>query len=85
MELSPRRIWRQGVCEVTICNRKLQYGGRAVSEARWLRELDNENTNFKLRRLDAMLDNVALKDLLKKVRTPAAMREAVVHFQAKHG
>jgi len=35
-----------------------------VSEAKRLRPLEDENAKLKRTRVDAMLDNVALKDLL---------------------
>ncbi len=37
-----------------------------VSEARRLRTLEDENAKLKRMLADAMLDNVALKDLLEK-------------------
>jgi putative transposase len=37
-----------------------------VSEARRLKALEDENTKLKKLLADAMLDNVALKDLLSK-------------------
>ncbi|WP_334166218.1 IS3 family transposase [Tepidimonas sp.] len=77
---------RHGVSEATIYNWKAKYGGLEVSEARRLRELESENAKLKRLLADAMLDNVALKDLLfKKVVTPAAKREAAAHLQACHG
>ncbi|WP_117352367.1 IS3 family transposase [Blastomonas fulva] len=77
---------RHGVSEATIYNWKAKYGGMEVSEARRLRELESENAKLKRLLADAMLDNVALKDLLfKKVVTPAAKREAAAHLQACHG
>lgn len=45
---------------------KAKYGGMDVSEARRLRALEDENTKLKRLLADAMLDNVALKDLLTK-------------------
>lgn len=57
---------RHGVSEATIYNWKAKYGGLEVSEARRLRELENENAKLKRLLADAMLDNVALKDLLSK-------------------
>ncbi|MGE3745805.1 MAG: IS3 family transposase [Sphingomonadaceae bacterium] len=77
---------RHGVSEATIYNWKAKYGGLEVSEARRLRELEAENAKLKRLLADAMLDQIALKDLLgKKVLTPAAKREAVAHLQACHG
>ena len=57
---------RHGVSEATIYNWKAKYGGLEVSEARRLRELESENAKLKRLLADAMLDNVALKDLLSK-------------------
>ena len=50
----------------TIYNWKSRYGGLEVSEARRLRELENENARLKRLLADAMLDQAALKDLLAK-------------------
>ena len=52
--------------EATIYNWKAKYGGLEVSEARRLRELESENAKLKRLLADAMLDNVAPKDLLSK-------------------
>jgi putative transposase len=38
-----------------------------VSDARWLRQLEDENGKLKRLLADSMLDNVILKDLLGKV------------------
>ena len=37
-----------------------------VSEAKWLKALEDENAKLKRLLADTMLDNVALKDLLGK-------------------
>lgn len=57
---------RHGVSDATIYNWKAKYGGLEVSEARLLRELEGENAKLKLLLADAMVDNVALRDLLSK-------------------
>ena len=57
---------RHGVSEATIYNWKARYGGLEVSEAKRLRSLEDENAKLKRMLADAMLDNVALKDLLGK-------------------
>jgi putative transposase len=57
---------KHGVSEATLYNWKAKYGGLEVSEARRLRELESENAKLKRLLADAMLDNVALKDLLSK-------------------
>ena len=51
---------RHGVSEATIYNWRAKYGGLEVSEARRLRELENENAKLKRLLADTMLDNVAL-------------------------
>ena len=64
--------WRHAVSEATIYNWKSKYGGLEVSEARWLEALESENAKLKRLLADAMLDTVALKDLLaKKFLRPA--------------
>jgi putative transposase len=60
---------RHGISEATFYAWKAKFGGLDVSEARRLKALEGENTKLKkLKKLlaDAMLDNVALKDLLAK-------------------
>lgn len=51
---------RHGVSEATIYNWRAKYDGLEVSEARRLRELENENAKLKRLLADTMLDNVAL-------------------------
>ena len=57
---------RHGVSSATFYKWKAKYGGLDVSEARRLKALEDENTKLKRMLADAMLDNVALKDLLGK-------------------
>jgi putative transposase len=57
---------KHGVSSPTFYKWKAKYGGMDVSEARKLRALEDENTKLKRMLADAMLDNVALKDLLGK-------------------
>ena len=57
---------KHGVSSPTFYKWKAKYGGLDVSEARRLRALEDENTKLKRMLADAMLDNVALKDLLGK-------------------
>ena len=65
---------------------KAKYGGLEVSDAKRLRGLEDENAKLKRLLADAMLDNVALKDLLvKKMVTPAAEREAVTQSAPARG
>jgi putative transposase len=57
---------KHGVSAATFYKWKAKYGGLEVSEARKLKALEDENAKLKRMVADAMLDNVALKDLLGK-------------------
>ena len=57
---------KHGVSDASIYQWKATYGGMEVSEAKRLRALEDENAKLKRMLADAMLDNVALKDLLGK-------------------
>ena len=57
---------KHGISEATLYNWKAKYGGLEVSEAKWLRALEDENGRLKRLLADAMLDNAGLKDLLSK-------------------
>ena len=57
---------RHGISQASFYNWKAKFGGMDVSEAKRLRSLEEENARLKRLLADAMLDNVALKDLLAK-------------------
>lgn len=57
---------RHGISEPTFYNWKAKYGGMTVSEARRLKELEQENSRLKRLLADAELDKAALKDLLHR-------------------
>ena len=57
---------KHGVSDASIYKWKANYGGMDVSEAKRLKALEEENAKLKRMLADAMLDNVALKDLLGK-------------------
>jgi putative transposase len=57
---------KHGVSDASIYKWKAKFGGLEVSEAKRLRALEDENSKLKRMLADAMLDNVALKDLLGK-------------------
>jgi putative transposase len=57
---------KHGVSSPTFYKWKAKYGGLEVSEARRLKALEDENAKLKRMLAEAMLDNVALKDLLGK-------------------
>ncbi|MGY8685765.1 IS3 family transposase [Bradyrhizobium sp. UFLA05-153] len=77
---------KHGVSDASIYKWKAKFGGMEVSEAKWLRTLEDENTRLKRLLADAMLDNAALKDLLgNEVVTPAGKRKAVAHLMEAQG
>lgn len=57
---------RHGISSATFYAWKAKYGGLSVSKARRLKALEDENAKLKRLLADAMLDNVALKDLVSK-------------------
>ena len=57
---------KQGICEQTYYRWKSKYGGLEVSEARRLRQLEEENRRLKQMVADLTLDNQALKTVLAK-------------------
>ena len=57
---------KHGMSDATFYTWKSKYGGLEVSEAKRLRALEAENAKLKRLLADAMLDNAALKDLLRK-------------------
>ena len=57
---------KHGVSSPTFYKWKAKFGGMEVSEAKRLKALEDENAKLKRMLADAMLDNVALKDLLGK-------------------
>lgn len=57
---------RQGISEQTLYRWKSKYGGMEVSEAKRLRQLEEENRRLKQMVADLSLDNQPLKEVLKK-------------------
>ncbi len=57
---------KHGLSSPTFYKWKARFGGLDVSEARRLRSLEDENAKLKRLLAEAILDNVALKDLLGK-------------------
>lgn len=57
---------RHGVSSATFYKWKAKYGGLEVSDARRLRQLEEENTRLKRLLADAMLDNAMLKEISAK-------------------
>ena len=57
---------RLGVALKTLYNWRQRYGGMEVSEAKRLRQLEDENTRLKKLLAEQVLDNAALKAVLAK-------------------
>lgn len=55
---------KHGISEATYYNWKAKFGGMTVSDAQRLKSLEAENAKLKRLLADAMLDNIALKDVL---------------------
>ncbi|WP_354141056.1 IS3 family transposase [Bradyrhizobium sp. LB11.1] len=74
------------VSEATLYNWKAKYGGMDVSEAKRLKQLEEENAKLKKLLAEQMLDAAALRGaFVKKMVGPVAQREAVAHLQAVMG
>jgi putative transposase len=57
---------KHGVSEATLYNWKAKFGGMDISEAKRLRQLEDENAKLKKLLAEAMLDNAMLKDIASK-------------------
>ena len=65
--MSVKDLVRQaGISEQTFYRWKSKYGGMEVSEAKKLRQLEDENRRLKTMVADLMLDNKILKDVNSK-------------------
>ena len=57
---------KHGISEATLYNWKARYGGMDVSEAKRLKQLEDENAKLKRLLAEQMLDAAALRELLQK-------------------
>ena len=57
---------RHGISEATFYKWKAKFGGLEVSEAKWLRTLEDDNGKLKKLLAEAMLDIAVLKDISSK-------------------
>lgn len=57
---------KYGISPATLYNWKAKYGGMDVSEAKRLKQLEDENTKLKRLLADTVLDASALRELLAK-------------------
>ena len=57
---------KHGLSPANFYKLKAKYGGMDLSDAKRLKQLEDENAKLKRLVADVMLDNVVLKDLLGK-------------------
>jgi len=57
---------KHGICEGTYYRWKAKYGGLELSEAKRLRQLEQENTRLKRLLADALLDKQILQESLRR-------------------
>lgn len=57
---------KHGLSPASFYKLKAKYGGMELSDAKRLKQLEDENATLKRLLADTMLDNVVLKDLLGK-------------------
>ena len=62
---------KHGISTATFYGWKAKFGGMEVSEAKRLKQLEDENAKLKRLLADAMLDNAALKDLMTQKNSDA--------------
>jgi len=55
-----------GISDATFYNWRTKYGGMEVSDAKRLKQLEEENRKLKQMLADSMLENKAIKDVLSK-------------------
>lgn len=60
------RARKHGISEATLYNWKARYGGMDVSEAKRLKQLEDENAKLKKLLAEQMLDAAAVRELLAK-------------------
>jgi len=57
---------QHGISDATFYNWRTKYGGMEVSDAKRLKQLEDENKKLKQMLADTMLENKAIKDVLSK-------------------
>ena len=62
----PDLVRKYNVSEQSVYRWRAKYGDMEISEAKRLRELENENSRLKRLLAEAMLDNAALTELVEK-------------------
>jgi putative transposase len=57
---------KHGISEPTFYAWKAKFGGMGISDARRLKQLEDENSKLKKLLAEAMLDNAVLKDITSR-------------------
>ena len=57
---------KHGISQPTFYAWKAKYGGLSVPDAKWLKQLEDENAKLKKLLAEAMLDNAVLKDITSR-------------------
>jgi putative transposase len=57
---------KHGISQPTFYSWKAKYGGMSVSDAKRLKQLEDENAKLKKLLAEAMLDNAVLKDITSR-------------------
>ena len=76
---------KHGVSEATLYNLKAKFGGMDVSEAKRLKQLEDENAKLKKLLAEQMLGATAMRSFCKKNTWLAVKREAVAQLRAMVG
>lgn len=71
----PELSRRYGIVENTIYRWKSKYGGMEVSDAKKLRELEDENRRLKHLLAEAELDKAALKEIVEGIPDKAGQAQ----------
>jgi putative transposase len=67
---------RHGISSATFFKWTAKYGSMDVSDARWLKTLEDENAKLKSLLAEAMLDNAMLKEIASKTYGPPRLQVA---------
>ena len=57
---------KHGISDATFCNWRSKYGGMEVSEAKRLKQLEDENAKLKRLLAEQMMDVATLREMLGK-------------------
>ncbi|MBZ4691110.1 MAG: family transposase [Cereibacter sp.] len=77
---------KHGISDATFYNWRSKYGGMEVSEAKRLKQLEDENSRLKKLLAESMMDVSTLREMLgKKLLRPSSRRSAVTWAMTEKG